>query len=283
MVLQNMKTVTKIFLLFLLANSINCFSQSKIDRSKKDLTSPSRTDNNNKDNERDSNSSSHVSFDNEFRNILFQGFMYLTYYSIIGNFDAENHLHNNLSNYPYDGNLSGNFENSVPVSPPINYLRIDLENQLLLSQNNLYGNHLKVKIRPYQYFYIQTDLHTLIEYNRAEKNYTNLSLLNINIGYDRIRFDRFNLGWTLGINYIGNDIKKAGFSYGLNTDVFISKPYSLYSSVKWSSINNAPVNEFELKCRYHKKNFFLAVGYEHLKIGLPTYDFLSIGGGLYLF
>jgi hypothetical protein len=36
--------------------------------------------------------------------------MYLTYYSIIGNYDIENHLHNNLSNYPYDSNLSGNFE-----------------------------------------------------------------------------------------------------------------------------------------------------------------------------
>jgi hypothetical protein len=186
----------------------------------KDLTSPSRTDNNNKDNEGDSNSSSHVSFDNEFRNIFFQGFMYLTYYSIIGNYDIENHLHNNLSNYPYDSNLSGNFENSDSVSPTINYLKARLENQLLLSHNNLYGNHLKAKIRPYQYFYIQTDLYTIIEYNKAEKNYANLSLLNINICYDRIRFDRFNLGWSLGLNYVGNDIKKVGFTYGLNTDVF---------------------------------------------------------------
>jgi hypothetical protein len=115
----------------------------------KDLTSPSRTDNNNKDNEGDSNSSSHVSFDNEFRNIFFQDFMYLTYYSIIGNYDIENHLHNNLSNYPYDSNLSGNFENSDSVLQLI--LRLDLENQLL-SHNNLYGNHLKAKIRPYQFF-----------------------------------------------------------------------------------------------------------------------------------
>jgi hypothetical protein len=70
------------------ANSINCFSQRKIDRSKKDLTSPSRTDNNNKDNEGDSNSSSHVSFDNN-EIFSFKDFMYLTYYSIIGNYDIE--------------------------------------------------------------------------------------------------------------------------------------------------------------------------------------------------
>jgi long-subunit fatty acid transport protein len=28
------------------------------------------------------------------------------------------------------------------------------------------------------------------------------------------------LGWSLGLNYVGNDIKKVGFTYGLNTDVF---------------------------------------------------------------
>lgn len=278
-----MKIVLKIILIFFLVNPINCFSQSKIDRSKKDLTSRSRTDNHNKDNERDSNSSSPISFDNESKNFLLQGFIYLTYYSIIGNYAIENHLHNNLTDYPYDSKSAGNFENSDSVTTTVNYVRLDLENQFLLSHNNLYGNHLKAKIRPFQYFYIQTDLYNIIEYNKSEKNYNNLSLLNINICYDRIRFDRFNLGWSLGINYIANDIKKAGFTYGLNTDVFLSKPYSLYSSIKWSSINNVPVNEFELKCRYHKKNYFLAVGYEHLKIGSPTYDFLSIGGGLYLF
>lgn len=281
-----MRTVFKIIFLFLVLNSINCFSQSKIDRSKKDLDGEAKTENVTYDPKTDSYSSkfsSNVTLENEFRNILFEGFMYLTYYSIIGNYAIENHLHNNLTDYPYSSNFSGNFENSDSVSPTTNYLRVDLEDQVLISHNNLYGNHLKAKIRPYQYFYIQTDLYTLVEYNKADKNYSNLSLLNINLCYDRIRFDRFNLGWSLGVNYVGNEIKRAGFSYGLNADVFISKPYSLYSSFKWSSINNAPVNEFEFKCRYHKSNYFLSVGYEHLKIGSPTYDFLSIGGGLYLF
>lgn len=278
-----MKTVIKIIILLFLANSIPCFSQSKLDRSKKDLNKESRNNNANKNSERDPNYSSDVSIDNEFRNILFQGFMYLTYYSIIGNYEFENQLHNNLTDYPYSDKLSGNFEGSSSNSPTVNYLRLDLEDHILLGKSNLYGNHLKVKVRPYLYFYVQTDLYNLIEYNKLEKKYSNLSLLNFNICYDRIRFDRFNLGWSLGVNYIGNEVKKPGFSYGLNTDVFISKPYSLYSSIKWSSINNVPVNEFELKCKYHTKNYFVAAGYEHLKIGPPTYDFLSIGGGLFLF
>jgi hypothetical protein len=278
-----MKTVTKIFLLFFLTNCFFGFSQSKIDKSKKDLTTKSRSNNSNKDSKRSSNSSGDVLFENGFSDLLFQGFMYLTYYSIVGNYHIENHLHSNLTNYPYEDNLSGNFENSDAISPSTNYLRVDLEDQFLLAHNNLYGNHLKAKIRPFQYFYIQTDLFSLIEYNKIQKKYDDLSVLNINLCYDRIRFEKFNLGWSLGLNYIGNEIKRAGFSYGLNTDIFIRKPYSLYSSIKWSTINNVPVNEFELKGRYHKNQFFLSLGFEHLKIGTPSYDFLSMGGGIYLF
>ena len=90
------------------------------------------------------------------------------------------------------------------------------------------------------------------------------------------------MGWTLGANYLGNDVKKAGFSYGLNTDIFITMNVSLYSSIKWSLLYDAPVNEFEIQGKYHLNKFFLSLGYEHLKIATPTYDFISIGGGIYL-
>jgi hypothetical protein len=281
-----MKTVFKILFLFFLLKSINCFSQGKIEKSKEELKKKSKVDNSIQNHEKNTSSSrseSNDSFQNEIVNVMFQGSMYLTYYSAIGKYETEDHLHSNLSKYPYYSKLSGNFESSDSISPTINYLRIDLEEQILLSQNKLYGNHLKAKIRPFQYFYLQSDLYTLIEYNVVEKNYSNLSLLNIDFCYDRIRFDRFNLGWSLGVNYIGNEIKKIGFAYGLNTDVFITKPVSLYSSMKWSSLNNVPVNEFEFKVKYHKKNYFASIGYEYLKIGSPRYNFLSIGGGLYLF
>jgi hypothetical protein len=34
--------------------------------------------------------------------------------------------------------------------------------------------------------------------------------------------------------------------------------------------------------RLHKENYFLSVGYQHLKIATPTYNFVSLGGGIYL-
>ena len=277
------KKVRLLIVLILLLPSIQCFSQSKIDRSKRDLTSTRSSNSSNNQNNRDSNSSSDLSFDNEFTYLIYKSFLYLTYYSIIGNYEFENHLHSNLTDYPYQNNVSGNFENSDVISPTTKYLRVDIEDQILLGHNEIYGNHLKAKIRPSHHFYIQTDLFTLLEYNKIEKNYSNLSLMNFNLCYDRMRFEKFNLGWSIGLNYIGNEVQKAGFSYGLNTDIFIAAPYSIYSSIKWSTINTVPVNEFELKGRYHKNNYFLTAGYEHLKIGSPTYDFLAIGGGLFLF
>lgn len=47
-------------------------------------------------------------------------------------------------------------------------------------------------------------------------------------------------------------------------------------------IDLAHVNEFEFQGKYHIKRCFLSLGYEHLTIGTPTYDFISMGGGIYL-
>jgi hypothetical protein len=123
MVLQNMKTVIKIILLFFLANSINCFSQSKIDRSKRISV------------RREPITIIKIMKGTQILQVMFHSITNLEIFSfkdlcilliIYCNYDIENHLHNNLSNYPYDSNLSGNFENSDSVSPTINYLKARL-------------------------------------------------------------------------------------------------------------------------------------------------------------
>jgi hypothetical protein len=101
------------------------------------------------------------------------------------------------------------------------------------------------------------------------------------VAYDRIRFKKFNLGWTLGATYVGNDVQKAGFSYGLHTDVFAIKNISFNSAMIWSRINGLPVNSFEIRGKYHKQNYFFALGYEHLKIATPNYNYMTFGAGIY--
>jgi hypothetical protein len=160
-------------------------------------------------------------------------------------------------------------------------MRFDVENSFIYSSNDLFGNHLKAKIRPFQYFYLQSDFHQLYEFDKIENTDSRLSLFHFNLGYDRIRFEKFNLGWTLGASYVGNEVKKAGFSYGLNAEYFMGNHISFMASGKWSKINMQSVNAFELQSKFHRKNYFFSLGFEHLKIATPTYNFISLGGGIY--
>jgi hypothetical protein len=272
-----MNSILKIFIVTLFVNvSFNSFSQNKIEESKEELKKENEDHNANPNFSTDDNSS-----DNIFVDIITKIFLYTTYYSFIGNYRIEDHLHNNLTRYPYYDNLSGNYENFNLEGQPIKKVRFDLEDKLLLNFSKLYGNHLKIKIRTKTFFNFQTDYYQLFEYNKNEGNYSDLSLFSFNFCYDRIRFENFNLGWTLGANYIGSNVNKAGISLGFNTDVFISKPLSFYGSLRWGFINNARVNEYEIQCKYHRKNYFYTIGFEHLRIGTPTYNFISLGGGIY--
>jgi hypothetical protein len=132
-----MKSVLQLFFILLLVHATPCFSQSKIDRSKKDLDSKPQTENTTSDNGRKSNSSNDRDNHNGFSHFAAQVFMYLTYYTVIGSYEFEDHLHSNLTDYPYANDVSGNFENSDFISPTTNYLRIDIEDQFVYSSTNL--------------------------------------------------------------------------------------------------------------------------------------------------
>lgn len=214
---------------------------------------------------------------------------YITYYTFIGSYELEDHLHYDLTKYPYFDKESGNYIDYCPLpdsennASSIAKFRLDLEDKYLLSSKNSYGNHLKIKLRPIKYAYLQVDYFELIEKNPVDKGLSNLSLFNFNACYDRVRFENFNLGFTLGANYVANDIKKAGFTYGLNLEAFLLNPVSLNSSFKWSRINDIPVNEFEIEAKCFIKNVFVSVGYEWLKIGSPSYNYFTAGLGVHFY
>jgi len=270
------------FLLFCLI-SISSFGQNKLEKSKKELNSKSNS--NSSSNYSTSTSSSSKS-NATTNSLVVDIFMYATYgvfkYGFIGDYKNENHLYSNLTPYPYFNGKSGNFENADLDTVSKNKARLDLENSFVYNSGNLFGNHLKAKIRPFQYLYLQTDFHQLFEFNEIDNTNNRLSLFQFNLNYDRIRFEKFNFGWNLGATYIGNEVKKAGLSYGLNADYFMNKNISLSASAKWSQINSFPVNAFEVQSKYHKKNYFFSLGFEHLKIATPTYNFVAVGGGIYL-
>lgn len=261
-----------LYIVFFLLLTANVFSQS-IDRSKKELNSGSNNNNSR-------SSSSNRSFSNddiEFIATMLRVFGYVGYGVLIGDYVNETDLHNDLSTHPFSEPGIGNYTQSDAISKT--NFRIDVENKYVSSGDIISGNHLDVKIRPSKYFYLTTDWFQLYEYNTFTKKNDALSLYYFNLAYDRIRGENFNLGWTVGASYVGNEVKNGGFSYGLNAEYFLNNKVSLSADAKWSSINNNPVNSYEFKAKYFKSNFFATVGYQRLKIATPNYNLIGVGAG----
>ena len=281
-----MKVVVKVIFLFLFTlASLQSYSQGKIDKSKEEIKKGNKNANSQRGQSTQSAQSSKSDNEQSIGDIIaggiVQGFLYLTYFSTIGDYKTEYHLHSNLTKYPYYNNHSGNYESTDSNFHSKIHFRFDVDNQFLYSNKNLIGNHFKLNIRPFQYFYLQGQYHQLTEHNK-NNTYSNLSLFNINLCYDRLRFEKFNLGWKLGMCYISNNVNRGGFSFGLDAEAFLIKFVSLYVSKQWSSINHVPVNEFEVAGKFHIKRYNVHLGYEHLKIGSPLYDFISLGAGVRL-
>ena len=282
-----MKQTTLIFLAFFYLSG---FGQNKLNTSKKELLSGSSSQKQSNvfqgsSNKKRSKSSQVGTEDFALVKLAAEVFLYATYgvfkYGVVGDYYSENHLNSALTPYPYYNGKSGNFEKGDTLLVSKNKARLDLENSFVYNSSNLFGNHLKAKIRPFQYFYFQTDFHQLFEFNKIDNTNSRFSLFQFNINYDRIRFEKFNFGWNLGATYVGNEVKKAGFAYGLNAEYFMDNQISFLASAKWSTINNSPLNTYELQGKFHRKNYFFSLGLEHLKIASPTYTLVALGGGIY--
>lgn len=269
----------KTLILLTVLSCLSGFSQNKLGTSKSQL----KDSNSNSSSKKTSVSSSSSNDDSPFLGFFGEALLFIPVtvfkYGIIGDYKNEDHLYNKLTPYPFYQEAKGNYSEVDSVERK--QLRFDVENNILYSSGSLFGNHLHAKFRPFQYFYLEGDYRQLYEHDVFDGDYDQLSMFNFNIGYDRIRFEKFNFGWTLGATYVGNEVRKAGFSYGLNTDYFLTKKISFGASAKWSRINQDPVNAFKIQSRYHKENYFVSVNYEHLKIASPVYNFVGIGGGIY--
>lgn len=269
-----------LLLTFLLFLNFASFSQGKLEQSKADVKKEKPESSKSG---RSESSSTEQTEDYGITSISPVFFFQACYFTFIfvpfGSYLLEEHLSNRQTAYPYVEPGTGNYTQNYH-SKEKNKFRIDISDQALIA-NVLYGNHLKVKIRPFQYFYLQVDYFELIEPNTFEPGFNHLSLFNFNFCYDRFRFQHFNLGWNLGANYIGNGINKFGFTYGLNLEAFFKPNLSLYSSIKGGFINGSPVDEFEVNLRYHRRRYFISGGYERIKIGSPVYNFFTAGAGVY--
>jgi len=278
-------SLTCIILFFFLTFSTQCFSQGKIDQSKKEIQNGNNSSNQTPSapshNRNEYRSLEEQTLGEIISNAVTSAVLYVTVYAAVGNYEKEGHLKNKLTRFPYYNQLFGNYEAVDTSIKSKNQCRFDIDYQFLYSSKNLIGHQININIRPFQYFYLQAQYRELIETNFDSAN-SNLSLFNFNFCYDRLRFERFNMGWKMGACYIANNINKAGFSFGLDAEAFIFKPISIYVSRQWSKINHVPISSFDVIGKFHRNRYHFQLGYEHLKIGSPLYNYISLGIGVKL-
>ncbi len=275
------KSLIPLFFLLLFIN-VAAFAQTKVDKSKSELKNNRNTAGNQHDNNGGSSCSSCDGCSPGFFSTdAIEGVFNFFYVCILGDYKEEQHLNSNLTPYPYYDSTSGNYEKPGLVTNASKYFRLDIDAKYLYSSKDLTGTHLKVKAHVSKYFYLQGDLFKFIERDKLTNNNSYLDFYNVNLGYNRVRLDYFNAGWTIGMCYFGNDVQRGNIQIGLNAELFVKPKLSFSTAYRWSWINNNNIREFDFSVRYHTRNLFLSAGYENFRIATPTYDFLSIGAGVY--
>ena len=71
------------------------------------------------------------------------------------------------------------------------------------------------------------------------------------------------------------------FGHEIEEDYKINN-ISMNLAGKWGWLNQTPIHVLEYQAQYHINHTFISIGYEHLEIGSPDYDFAAIGFGVYL-
>lgn len=270
--------VKVVLLISLISTPINSYAQGKLDQSKEEI----KKGRNNKSYTKENSLRKRRSKNSIVGAIFTEAFWFIAYHTFIGNPEYEHHLQNDLSGHPYFKGACGNYKDFYAVDEKEKKFRFDVENSVMINFDQTFGNHLNMKIRPSSNFYLQGNFLRLIEVPTRKNSVSTLSLHNFDICYDRLRFEEFNLGWSVGFNYMGDEVYGLGYSLGFSAEYFIQKPMSISSSYRFGAINGVSVDQFDFKLKYHNSRFFYLLGYEYYKLGTPKYSFIAMGAGLYL-
>ncbi len=219
--------------------------------------------------------------DNETVNPLAKFFVAIFFYTAYGvvietPFEFKGRMHRaEIALYPYKKKKYGNF--IYAKSTDYALARIDIFDSFVKESKSLYGNHLGVDIRFFKRLGFEASFLKLFE--KMNGKTATFSLYSAMLNYHRIRTQRFDLWFGLGTIYVGEDVHKFGFSYGIGTEWFVFKPISILTSIKASSINYRKVNMYKFLLKYHIKNYRISTGFEHFILGASTVKSFSVGVG----
>jgi opacity protein-like surface antigen len=277
----------RIFILitFLFTVNLASFAQKgKLEKGKESLkeststtTTSSTTTTTKRTGRRTSTDNNESSFRSFFAGLFIDLFAYTAYgVAIESPFELNGRMHDaELASYPYKNPFYGNFTYTDSID--YNITRFDITNNFVIENSNLYGNNFGVDFRFLKRFGLEFDYLYLTE--KTNTNRDQFSLYSALINYHRIRTQKLDAWFGLGVMHVGSDVNKTGFGIGLGVEWFVAKPISLKFSHKWTNINSKEVNNTKLLLKYHLKNYHISSGYEHFKIGISKIDAFSIGVG----
>ncbi|WP_158839686.1 hypothetical protein [Polaribacter sp. L3A8] len=274
----------KFLLIAVLIFSINTtlFSQEgKLDKGKKSLNRTNYSNSGGKKSTKNTNSSGNTSNNddtiNPFVGIVWGLFAYTVYGAFVETpWEVNGRMHDaEFSNYAYKENRYGNF--IYTDSTNYNITRFDITNNFVIENKNLYGNNFGLNFRFLKRFAVDLDYLYLSEKVNGKRD--SFSLYSALLKYHRIRTQRFDAWFGLGMMYVANEVNKTGFGLGVGAELFIAKPISLDFFHKWTNINNQEVHKTKLLLKYHIQNYQISSGYEHFKIGVSKINAFSIGVG----
>jgi opacity protein-like surface antigen len=259
-------------------SSISFSQQGKLDKGKKSLKDQKSTGNSGKRTSKSSRSTRNdPPIENPLARILWFAAAYTAYgLAIESPWEFNGNMHDaEISNYTYKEHRYGNFIYTDSMNYKI--ARFDITNNFVREGNNLYGNNLGVNFRFLKRFALEVEYLYLSE--NVNNTTDNFSMYSALLKYYRIRTQRFDAWFGLGVVHVGSNVDKTGFGLGFGAELFVAKPISIDFSHKWTSINQQEVHKTKLLLKYHIKNYHISSGYEHFKIGVSKIKAFSIGVG----
>ena len=192
-------------------------------------------------------------------------------------FEKEGNMHSaDFSKYPYKEPYFGNYVYNDSTNNK-SIFRVDIASNFVYESKNLFGNNLNINLKFARRFDLEVGSLQLFE--KVNGNTDNFSLYQAMLNYHRIRTQKIDLWFGLGVNYVANDVNEAGFSYGLGSEWFLTKPISILVAFNGTTINSRPVNETRLLLKYYINNFNISTGYEYYSIGVSKINAYSFGIG----
>ncbi|WP_158845849.1 hypothetical protein [Algibacter sp. L1A34] len=276
--------LTKMAVFFFLIFQHVSYSQGKINKAEEELNKEKITTNTNHSISKSSKTyndyDSRGNFSSDVIGGLFiQLFAYTAYgVAIESPFEMEHKASDAyLTKHPYAKTNTGHY--SYEWNDNTEIFTTTISNRLIYESNSIYGNHLNLDLRFLKRLELELDFLQLWEHKtNVPKN--SLGIYTALAKYNRVRTERFNASWGLGVAYVAGNVNKLGFTYGLSAELFFKKPFSLESNFNQTLVNSETINKFNGLLNYHKKQYKYILGYEHLKIASVPFSNVTAGFGI---